>query len=220
MVVFGRSTNSSRSSSCSSDSSSSIPKTLRNRSRSSTAKAPKPSAPSLTKRISSSIRPTPKPQPSLIRRASSSLSDFDSARWEKRMLKRIQRFQRDHPILMRVIGTGLCIAGAGVSALAMPAVLGAFGIKLAVANAPMMLAEGLAAGSAALPMTTANIAAGAKVLALDIGKRLLAGPPESPTERGMFGFLPRRKNSNSSTLTESESRVGVLGDLPLVSSTK
>lgn len=50
------------------------------------------------------------------------------------MLKRIQRFQRDHPILMRVIGTGLCIAGAGVSALAMPAVLGAFGIKLAVAN--------------------------------------------------------------------------------------
>lgn len=87
-----------------------------------------------------------------------------------------------------------------------------------------MLAEGLAAGSAALPMTTANIAAGAKVLAsslaLDIGKRLLAGPPESPNERGMFGFLPRRKNSNSSTLTESESRVGVLGDLPLVSSTK
>lgn len=140
------------------------------------------------------------------------------------MLRRIQRFQRDHPILMRVIGTGLCIAGAGVSALAMPAVLGAFGIKLVVANAPVMLAEGLAAGSAALPMTTANIAAGAKVLAsslaLDIGKRLLAGPPESPTERGMFGFMPRRKNSNSSTLTESESRVGVLGDLPLVSSTK
>ncbi|KAG8911866.1 hypothetical protein FRC01_005436 [Tulasnella sp. 417] len=180
-----------------------IPTTLRNRSRSSTAKAPKPSAPSLTKRITASIRPTPKPQPSLVRRATMTVSEFDSARWEKRMMKRIQRFQKDHPILMRIIGTGLCIAG---GALTMPAVLGAFGIKLAVANAPMMLAEGLAAGSA-LPMTTANLAAGAKVLAssiaLDIGGRLLAAP-SSPTERGMFGFIPRRKNSSSSTLTESE----------------
>ncbi|KAG9019425.1 hypothetical protein FRB90_002577 [Tulasnella sp. 427] len=222
MAVFGRTTSSparsSRSSSCSSDSSSSIPQTLRARSRSSTAKAPKPSAPSLAKRLSSSIRPAPKPQPTLIRRATTSLSEFDSARWEKRMLKRIQRFQKDHPILMRILGTGLCIAGAGVSALTMPAVLGAFGIKLAVANAPAIIAEGLAAGSA-LPMTTANIVAGAKVvassIALDIGGRLLAGPP-SPTERGMFGFLPRRKNSDSSTLTESESK----GSLSLLSSKK
>lgn len=157
------------------------------------------------------------------------------------MLKRIQRFQKDHPILMRIIGTGLCIAGAGVSALTMPAVLGAFGIKLVAANgtflehlflrrmlitrlsiAPAMLAEGLAA-SAALPMTTANLAAGAKVIAssiaLDIGGRILAGPTSS-NERGMFGFMPGRKNSSSSTLTESESRVGVLGNLPLLSSKK
>jgi len=138
------------------------------------------------------------------------------------MLKRIQRFQKDHPILMRIIGTGLCIAGAGVSALTMPAVLGAIGIKLVAANAPAMLAEGLAA-SAALPMTTANLAAGAKVIAssiaLDLGGRILAGPTSS-TERGMFGFMPGRKNSSSSTLTESESRVGVLGNLPLLSSKK
>ncbi|KAG8965219.1 hypothetical protein FRC00_008715 [Tulasnella sp. 408] len=157
-----------------------------------------------------------------MRRATTSISEFDSARWEKRMLKRIQRFQKDHPILMRIIGTGLCIAGAGVSALTMPAVLGAFGIKLVAANAPAMLAEGLAA-SAALPMTTANLAAGAKVIAssiaLDIGGRLLA-PATSSTERGMFGFMPARKNSSSSTLTESESRVGVLGDLPFLSSKK
>lgn len=72
-------------------------------------------------------------------------------------------------------------------------------------------------------MTTANLAAGAKVLAssiaLDIGGRLLAGPT-SPEERGMFGFIPRRKESNSSTLTESESKTGILGDLPLLSSKK
>lgn len=51
------------------------------------------------------------------------------------MMKRIEMFPKDHPLLVKVVGAGLCLAGAGVGAVGavgIPAIAAALGIKLAV----------------------------------------------------------------------------------------
>lgn len=48
------------------------------------------------------------------------------------MLKRVERFPKDHPLLVKLFGAGLCLAGAGAGAIGIPAVAAALGIKLAV----------------------------------------------------------------------------------------
>lgn len=50
------------------------------------------------------------------------------------MLKRIESFPKDHPLLAKLIGAGLCVAGAGAGAISVPAIAAALGIKLALAG--------------------------------------------------------------------------------------
>ncbi len=50
------------------------------------------------------------------------------------MIRRIEKFPEDHPLLMRLIGTGLCVVGAGAGAITVPGLMAALGIKLAVVN--------------------------------------------------------------------------------------
>lgn len=50
------------------------------------------------------------------------------------MAKRIEKFPKDHPLLCKIFGAGLCIIGAGASAATIPGLLAAIGVKLAVVN--------------------------------------------------------------------------------------
>lgn len=83
------------------------------------------------------------------------------------------------------------------------------------AGAATLATAAAAASNAAVEGATvaAVVAAGAKVLlstiAIDIGGKLLAGPPSPQRFAGFFGT--RRSNS-----TDTSERVGALADLPLL----
>jgi len=152
-----------------------------------------------------------------MRRATTGLTEFSTASWEKRMLRRLLKFRKDHPLVMQVLGTGLFIAGAGVGAATMPALMAAFGLKLAVVNGTAAFSTAaVAASTAAVEGATAAgvVAAGAKVLlstvALDLGGKLLAGPPSPQRFAGLFG---KKRRSSSS---DDSSRIGAMADVPLL----
>ncbi|KAG8908291.1 hypothetical protein FRB99_007825 [Tulasnella sp. 403] len=185
---------------------------------SSNTKRPKPSKPSLAQRVSVSLKPAPKPQPTLIRRATmglSGLSEFNSSQWEKRMMKRLQKFPEDHPILAKVLGAGLCLAAAGAGAVAMPALMAA----VTVGGASTLLGGAAAAAAGAAVQETAvgaALAAGAKIflskVALDVGEKLLKGdePPAAATTStqrpsGVSSARKERSNSTNSDAPKSES---------------
>lgn len=140
MGVFQRKASTSSNPGASSSSASSSPSFLRSKTFPGCTKAPKPTKPSLVQRVSSSVRPTPKPQPSLLRRATTGLTEFSTSSWEKRMLKRLRKFPQNHPLITKVVGTALFVAGTGAGAAAMPALMAALGLKLAVVNGTLTLA--------------------------------------------------------------------------------
>jgi len=131
------------------------------------------------------------------------------------MLKRIENFPKDHPLLVKVVGAGLCLAGAGagaVGAVGIPAIAAALGIKMAVVGgtATMSALGGVAAtagvGVAAQGTAVAGIvAAGAKILfstaAVDVGRRMIESTEARPkTFLGSLGFRNRSSSSNGLSL--------------------
>jgi len=129
------------------------------------------------------------------------------------MLKRLQKFPENHPLLVKLAGAGLCIAGASAGAVTVPAIMAALGIKMAVVGTTSVLSAGTGAAAVQGTAVAGAVVAGAKILfstmAIEIGGMLLAGPP-SPDRR--YGSLWGRRRSNSG------SRVGVMADVPLLSS--
>ncbi|KAG8980291.1 hypothetical protein FRB94_010050 [Tulasnella sp. JGI-2019a] len=180
--------------------------------RSSASKSPKPTKPTLAQRVSSSVKPKPKPQPTLLRRATIGLGEVSTTRWEKRMVKRIEDFPKDHPLLVKLVGAGICLAGAGAGAIGIPAIAAALGVKLAVVGgASTVSALGVSSvattagvGMAAQGTAVAGlVAAGAKVLfstaAVDIGRRMIEATEPRPKTFLGFGFK-RRTDSTDSVL--------------------
>jgi len=172
------------------------------------AKQLKPSKPSLVQRVSSSMKPAPKPKPTLLRRAMISL---DTSSWEKRVWERLQQFPDNHPLLMKLLGTGLCLASVGAGAMTMPAFMAAVGFQGAVAaglGGLLTAATTTATGAVHGATFASGAAAGAKILfssvALDVGASLLAKP--SPPRR-FKGLFPRRTRSSTSPTAETSASV-------------
>ncbi|KAG8956930.1 hypothetical protein FRC03_010698 [Tulasnella sp. 419] len=157
----------------------------------------------LTSSLSQKIRPPPPP---LISRVSSSaaqaIGDGVSGRWEKKLIKRSQKFAKDHPIVMQVIGAGLAIMGA--SAATVPAVLAALGIKIGIGGlsigAAAIGSTSLFSGAATTAATTgvATSAGGffatsAKMIlggiAMDVGGRLLEGTDKAPKKKSSIASI-------------------------------
>jgi len=130
------------------------------------------------------------------------------------MLKRLEKFPKDHPLLVKVAGAGLFLAGAGAGAISVPAIAAALGIKLAVVGgAATATALGGAAATAGVGVAAqgtavaAVVAAGAKIalssIALDLGGRMMAaGEPR----RSFWGFGKK---------SGSDSGLGVMNLMPL-----
>lgn len=87
-----------------------------------------------------------------------------------------------------------------------------------IVGAATLATAAAAASNAAVEGATvaAVVAAGAKVLlstvAIDIGGKLLAGPPSPQRFAGFFGT----RRSNSTDTSNTSNRVGALADLPLL----
>jgi hypothetical protein len=56
-----------------------------------------------------------------------------TARWEKKLVKKVQKFKDEHPLIIKLAGA--LMVSAGFSAATLPAVLAALGVKLAVLGA-------------------------------------------------------------------------------------
>jgi len=131
-------------------------------------------------------------------------------------MQRLQKFPEDHPLLIKLVGTGLCIAGAAsAGALTIPALLGALGVQTALLSGASTAMGAAATGAAAQGSTVAGVVlAGAKVLfstvAVDVGSKLMAVEPIP--RRRFGGFLGRRRRSST------EPCVDALADLPLLAS--
>jgi hypothetical protein len=132
--------------------------------------------------------------------------DGVTGRLEKRLIKRSQKFAKDHPVLMQVLGAGLAVLGA--SAATVPAVLAALGIKIGILGiGAAVVTKAGAAGTTSLLSTTAAtsaatsaggfLATGAKMLfggiAMDVGGRMIEGPSTGP----------KRKTSTASIISSS-----------------
>jgi len=125
------------------------------------------------------------------------------------MLKRIENFPKDHPLLAKMIGAGLCVVGAGAGAVTVPAIAAALGLKVALAGAAtttglVTVAATAGAGAAAqgTAVAAAAIAAGKILLstaAVDFGGRLLTASNETKS-KGFFGFAKRKDSSSGNGL--------------------
>jgi len=143
------------------------------------------------------------------------------------MMKRIEAFPKDHPLVVKLVGAGLCLAGAGagVGVVGLPAIAAALGVKLAVVGgtATMTALGGVATtagvGVAAQGTAVAGIlAAGAKVLfstaAVDVGRRMIEATEVRP--KSFLSSLGFRKSKPTSEGKQD----GLLSLMPLVSSDK
>jgi len=184
-------------------------------------KAPKPTKPSLVQRVSSTVKPKPKPKPSLLRQAYMNASGFDVSAWEKRTWKWLTEFPNEHPILVKVLGTGLCLASMGAGAITLPAVMAAMGAQITVAGglSAILGAAGASTAAAAHGATVASsAAASAKILlgsvAMDVGANLLARPTNvtAPTQHSRGRWFPRRR-AQTSLPEPSPSASNVIGPL-------
>lgn len=131
------------------------------------------------------------------------------------MMKKIERFPKDHPLLVKLVGAGLCVAGAGVGAISIPAVAAALGIKLAVVGGVAGVSGAAAAAGTGVALQGTAVAGalltGAKLLAstvaINVGGRMMEANDESRIR--LFGIRRRRGSSV---------RSGILADVPLMPS--
>jgi len=132
------------------------------------------------------------------------------------MLKRIEDFPKDHPLLAKLIGAGLCVVGAGAGAVTVPAIAAALGLKIAVTGAGAVvgtasIASFAATGVAAQGTAVAAAAAAAGKLllssaALDLGGRLLTSSSNETKPRGFFGFGKRKDSGDGLSLLPLKNR--------------
>jgi len=125
------------------------------------------------------------------------------------MLRRLQKFPEDHPLLMKLVGAGLCVAGAGAGAVSVPGLLAALGIKWAILNgaAGVVGAAGVTGAVTQGAAVAGAVTAGAKLflstLAVDVGTKLMETEvPTSPvrvpsTARRLLGLKPSRANATA-----------------------